>query len=345
MRVNELLARSLIGALAFVLMAGAAWAAYCTNCGKDLPESARFCPQCGARVLAPAPAPAAVPPADPSPQKAAALREDSPDDEPLYDTSAHGLKPAHAAENGTLKVGSTPMDCVVTFRGNGYEKARAVLVFPDVPPGRYTVSFSREDRRTEKVVEIHPGQTTFVFGSLRRDASAVKLSGGEKKPAAPPVVPAPSSEKKKLVPQASFQGESIRDADDKYRLAEALRKSPNVFAKRKRYEEAKRMYEEVLERWPRSDKVVLCHYELGQIYESVYWRDHRKAIDKYKDVLRLDFQSGLDVRWRIAVLYDNRLGEKTTAREWYELAAKYAKSETTRKRAAQSAEILRKQGF
>jgi TolA-binding protein len=333
MHARPVIRRALVLVLIVLLLPAAVLAAFCPDCGKELPARARFCPGCGARVTAAASPDTPDRPA-PKGERSTAPRRGEADDE----AGPVGI------QGGTLKVGSTPIACVVRFRNKGYEKTKPILLFRDVPTGRYTVSFTLKDRVVEKVVDVQPGKTTFVFGNLHSQAEAAAADEPRADRRAP-AEPAAHVEQKQPTASPPFEGKSIQDADDKFKLAETLRTSVNPFVKKKRYEEAQRLYEEILERWPQSDKAEACHYQLGQIHESIYSREYREAIDHYKDVLRLRPRSTFDVRWRIAVLYDNRLGEKTTAREWYELAAEQSPSASIRSKAAAAAKDLRKRGF
>ncbi len=371
------------GIVICLMLAGSAvWAAYCAKCGGKLPERARFCPMCGERVPEAAPVSPAVPASAPGVTETfypdgtattaprpvrlrAASTPLSPEkteraEEPVGSQDI-GTVSGNRYSAGTLKVGSTPIECIVTFRGHGYEKTKGVLVFDQVPPGRYTISFSRDGRVLDKVVEVRPGKSSFVYGNLARavpkpqtpPAQAPSAKGmnagvpGERLPVdgEPAGVATAAADGAIAAEPVVLPGKEIKDADDKFLLAETLRKSVNPFTKKERYDKARRLYLEIIERWPGSDKIEQCHYHLGQIYESMYYGKHRKAIGKYMDVLRLNPHTRYCVRWRIAVLYDNRLGMKTSAREWYEQAAGLSPRESVRQKAAKAAKLLRKQGF
>lgn len=339
-------------AAALVFAVTAACAGECPSCGAKTPDEAKFCPQCGAKLPAAATAPAATE------QKSVLQRlkdkvglgkngkaadedaQDNPDPKvakPKEEEEAPAAKPG----TGALKLSSSPIACQVEFRGRTLNKTQPVLLIRDIPPGDYRVRFTGEGKAAEKDVTIVAGQTAFVFGSLR---SGKPLDDEDPAPAdtatATPVLPAAT-----VPPVQPPSGESVPDADDAYNLAESLRKTVNPFRKKSNYQEARRLYEKILDRWPQSDKRESCLYMIGAINESAYVRDYRKAIRYYQTLLETNFHTEYEPRWHIAEIYENRLEEKASAREWYELAAKHCKSFSTRDRAAKKATELKQQGF
>lgn len=223
---------------------------------------------------------------------------------------------------GTVKVSTIPIRCTILFRGERYFKDKGVLVFENVPPGHYTLVAQNEEGSVEKTVIVRPKETTVVVANLRKTPgeSGVEQAG-------------------RLVPR------QYTEADDLYALAEVLRSSPNPFRKAARYQRAEELYRRIIERYPDSDKVILAHYQLGNIYESVFYKKYADAINEYKRVIERDFDTALDVRWRIAALYEDKLLNLPAAREWYELCAKYTKDPALADRAAARAAALKAKGF
>ncbi|MBN2712709.1 MAG: protein kinase, partial [Planctomycetes bacterium] len=159
-----------------------------------------------------------------------------------------------------------------------------------------------------------------------------------------PVKPAPV----KTAPQPqpvkhtkAVEWRSIAEANQLYEEAETKRKNLNPFKKVDSYKEAMVLYQKVIDNYPESDKVLISHYQLGNIYESIYFGEHEKAIKEYASVLKYDPKTELNVRWRIAVLYENRLLDRKNALKWYEIASKGEASETVRADAAEKAKYLR----
>ncbi len=281
----------------FLALATPVWAAYCPECGVRQPRNAKFCYKCGARL----------------PDTAAVKR---------------GQDAAAVVEAlGTLKVGSRPENCVVTFRGNRFQKDQAVLTLRAIPPGDYDVIFFANGQTLIKTVTIESGQTASVFADLA--------------PATP--APAPATT---LMPETAAPNPPpppVSDADDAFNHAETLRQALNPLQRKSRYEEARRLYLKLIERWPDCDKVEASHYRLGEIYESVFYRNFDQAIAEYRAVLDKNFQTKFPVRWRIATIYAN-LNQRSPAREWYELAAQYEASTDLRRQAQSKAEALRAAG-
>ncbi len=235
-------------------------------------------------------------------------------------------------ETGTLKVSSTPMECVVSFRGNRYEKDRAVMTFDNIPAGQYTVGFSANGKTIQRGVMIRAGETSIMFGNI---------DSGEEISTPTAVQEAATPVQGGISPNAV----PVEEADTLFRLAEIYRDAMNPFLKTNRYREAEAMYKKILEKYPHSDKVEFCHYRLGDIYESMYIRNFNQAIVEYKKVIEYNFDTALDVRFRIAKLYEKSLGDKSLAREWYDLSVKYSRSDDIRSKAAARSEALKKKGF
>ncbi len=251
----------------------------------------------------------------------------------------HPTSASEAGTRATLKVGSTPADCIVHVDGRRYRKTESVLTLGEMPPGRYTVLFERQGRTTEKTVTLEAGGIGFVFADLRARPEDAPSTG-----ALPPTAPPsgePHAEAEPGPAAEAAPGETIPDADDTFEHAEVLRTAVNPFAKRSRYEEALRLYRKILERWPRSDKVEASRYQIANIHESVFYREYPAAIAMYESVLERNPSTAFPVRWRIAVLYDNRLGKLPEALAWYEQAAAESPSEEIRERAARCARDIR----
>jgi tetratricopeptide (TPR) repeat protein len=265
-----------------------------------------------------------------------------------------GLASGAAAEeaSATLKIGSTPPACIVHLDGRRYRKTETVLTLGGMRPGPRTVRFEADGRMVEKRVTLEPGGIGFVFADLRPEADADGSADEAPDLAASPSPARSGRSAARAEPGAvapadapagpdGAPGASIPDADDAFAHAEVLRTAVNPFAKRSRYEEALRLYRKVLERWPGSDKAEACRYQIANIHESVFYRDYAAAIAMYESVLENHPATDFPVRWRIAVLYDNRLRELPEALAWYERSAAESASEEVRERAAHRARELR----
>ncbi|MBN2711252.1 MAG: hypothetical protein JXR97_02320 [Planctomycetes bacterium] len=188
--------------------------------------------------------------------------------------------------------------------------------------------------------------------SVKEDIAEV--STAEEQPTLGPVTVSRPPEKKEPFnlfniteskPKSGDVGENIDDADLFFEIAEMLRKAVNPILKADRYKRSERIYIAIIERWPNSDKVELCHYNLARLYESLFYRCPEAAIEKYKDVLEHNFKTTLPCRWRIAVIYESTLKDIPKAKEWYGLTAKYSQSENLREKAQGRIEYLEKKGL
>lgn len=310
---------TLVGLLLFLVGGGQVLAASCTACGFTLAPNARFCQQCGTRV--------------PTKVSTSQAGNTVVAGEKKADVHFRYAVPV-AKKKGRIKIGSAPIRCRVDFLGRVIEKKRAIQTVTEVPVGRYKIRFSKDGRSIEKEIIVLPGKDTLVFGNLL--GSRIQKNKPDSSYRLPP-----SAKRGRSVAPSRM----IADADLLYDKAEALRRAVNPFAKADRYRQAEALYLQLVETYPRSDKVGLSLYELGNIYESAYYRNYVAAIDKYKQVLDHNFKTALDVRWRIAILYDKGLLEHARGKGWYQLAAKYSLNPRTRKRAVVEAGELDARGF
>lgn len=247
---------------------------------------------------------------------------------------------ASASGVGVVKILSAPMACTVFFRNQRFEKRKGVLTFDAVPAGTYPIVFEHANRRVTRVAVVQPGQSTVVFGNIDgapRQASTAEANAADAPMGCPPAAAGETV--------AAPPGQSIRDADDIYQLAEILRASKNPITRPSRYRRAESLYRKIIQRWPNSDKVEWAYYRLGQIYESFTYRDYEGAIDWYLKVLERNPDTHTYARYRIAYITDKALKDYTQAREWWEQAAQFSKHEGLRERAAKRAAKLAAKGY
>lgn len=236
---------------------------------------------------------------------------------------------------GTVKISSRPLTgCVIRFRGLVKVKKESVLTFRDVPPGDYSVRFELDGKMVEKSITVRSGRTTPVFGDLEKTSTG-GMSTRSSRYTPPPMTGLRS-------PEPHFAGRDVPDADLFYETAEMLRKAVNPLMKAERYKRAEKIYLMILERWPNCDKVEECRFQLGNLYESIFYRDYESAIEQYEALLTYNYHTPLTARWRIALL-QKELGREDDAIAWFDRAAAHSPDESVRERAAEEAKVMREE--
>ena len=81
--------------------------------------------------------------------------------------------------------------------------------------------------------------------------------------------------------------------------------------------EAIKLYDELLEKYPNSDKIADVAYQLAEVYESRAYRQYDRAARYYERSYQWMRGSRTDARMRAAVLYDKQLNERSKAIELY----------------------------
>ncbi len=77
------------------------------------------------------------------------------------------------------------------------------------------------------------------------------------------------------------------------------------------------VFQELLTKYPDSDKIADVAYELGELYESRTFRQYNRAAAYFERAYQWRKGSASDARLRAARLYDKQLGERTKAIELY----------------------------
>lgn len=236
---------------------------------------------------------------------------------------------------GRVKIGSRPAECVVRFRKRIYQKKDPVLTVDGVPAGRYSVWAGNEENTALRSIVVYPGRTAMVFLDLKKAPPSPAAAPGASSSFA-----APSSDREPE--RVGLTGQTIPDADIFYEAAETQRKSINPFTKATRYKRAERLYRQILQRWPESNKTELCHFRLGMIYESMFYQDFDAAITEYRQVLELNRQTPLPARFRIAEIHEGE-DELPEAIEWYRRVAAESPDPALRPLGERKIEALQKE--
>jgi TolA-binding protein len=77
------------------------------------------------------------------------------------------------------------------------------------------------------------------------------------------------------------------------------------------------LYQQLLTNYPQSDKIDDAAFQLGQIYESNVFKQHRRAAQYYERTFNWNQNTQSDARLRAARLYDRTLQERGKAIQLY----------------------------
>jgi hypothetical protein len=80
---------------------------------------------------------------------------------------------------------------------------------------------------------------------------------------------------------------------------------------------AELLFQEILTKYPHSDKIGAVAYMLGDIYESKAYRMHYRAVEYYHRCYQWNPKTTYDARIRAARIYDKQLNNRTKAIEVY----------------------------
>lgn len=146
-------------------------------------------------------------------------------------------------------------------------------------------------------------------------------------------------------PKPAPEYESVQEADAFYELAEEKRTSLGArilpHLKKRRYEEALELYRSILEKWPNSDKCEKAAYRIGQIYESIAYKDWNQSIRYYRMVLAINPQTTLDARLAVARVTRDGIQDYAGAAALYQECIKKARVQDEKETAARELADLR----
>ena len=77
------------------------------------------------------------------------------------------------------------------------------------------------------------------------------------------------------------------------------------------------LFQELLTRYPQSDKISDTAYQLGDIYENKPYRQYRRSANYFERCFQWNPRTQFDARLRAARLYDLKLNERPRAIELY----------------------------
>ena len=87
--------------------------------------------------------------------------------------------------------------------------------------------------------------------------------------------------------------------------------------------EALDRYQDLIIKYPDSDKVAMAAYQMGEVYSAIGIRDHVRAARCYAKCYEWAPQTNLPARYKAARLYDTKLNNPKRAIEIYKLAAEH----------------------
>ncbi len=112
--------------------------------------------------------------------------------------------------------------------------------------------------------------------------------------------------------------ETIEAADEMYREADKLYSTARFLAilgDKPKLRQALSMFNELIEKYPTSDKIDDAAYKAGAIYES--FGDEKLAATYYQRAFQWDAETPYPARYKAAYLLDNKLGMKSQALNLY----------------------------
>ena len=132
------------------------------------------------------------------------------------------------------------------------------------------------------------------------------------------------------------------DADNQYEVAKNTIWGPK-FVSKKRRKRAEKLFLNLLERFPTSDKADDSCYWLGRISQKK--GDDKKAIEYYLKCFELNYKNGYDYLQRVAQIYERHLKDFKNAKKYYEMVLKYDKDTIRRKQSQLRINALKKKGY
>lgn len=81
------------------------------------------------------------------------------------------------------------------------------------------------------------------------------------------------------------------------------------------------LFQQILTSYPQSDMIDDAAFQLGDMYESKVYRQHRRAAQYYERCFQWNPNTQFDARLRAARLYDHQLNDRAKAVELYRMVA------------------------
>jgi TolA-binding protein len=136
-------------------------------------------------------------------------------------------------------------------------------------------------------------------------------------------------------------GKDIAEANVLFENAQILRTSINPIKRRERHFKALKRYQDIIDKYPKSDKLEMALYWAGKIYEGVYYKKHAKATEYYRKVWERNPDTETDVRWRVAVITEKVIKDFDKAISAYQRVVDDGPDESRRKKARERIDVLK----
>lgn len=158
---------------------------------------------------------------------------------------------------------------------------------------------------------------------------------GAKLPESGKALPEKKKDEKKKI------GKDIPAANALFENAQMLRTAANPLKRRERHFKALKRYQDILDKYPESDKVELANYWAGRIYEGIHYRKHARAVEYYRKVWERNPDTQTDARWRVAVIMEKVIKDFDRAVEAYQDVVDDGPDGDRRKKAKKRIEVLK----
>ena len=120
------------------------------------------------------------------------------------------------------------------------------------------------------------------------------------------------------VPPPTLQAQyNIPEANELYRRGMAYKDRGWGSEYKDNQRRAEILFQQILSRYPQSDKIDDAAYQLGTIYEGRVYHQYRRAAAYYERCVQWNPNTQFDARLRAARLYDRQLNERGRAIELY----------------------------
>jgi TolA-binding protein len=120
------------------------------------------------------------------------------------------------------------------------------------------------------------------------------------------------------VPPATLEAKAnIKDANDLFMMAKQYKDKGYGTDYLLNQRRAEILFQEVLQKYPTSDKIADVAYELGDLYECKAFKQYHRAAAYFERACQWRKGTRTDARLRAARLYDKQLNERTKAIEMY----------------------------
>ncbi len=138
---------------------------------------------------------------------------------------------------------------------------------------------------------------------------------------------------------------NVEEANILFQDGVAYKNSLNIIKKKSKLKYAEARFRKIIDDYPSSDKADDAAYELGDIYEGIYFRDYENAAFYYVKCYTLNASTDKPAYFKAAWVYDKHLKDYNKASKIYRTVLKNGNDETYRFKAKTRLEQLKKEGY